>query len=257
MDKSLIRNAIGRRTRRQRRGWRQVGDVRGFESRRFSQNGEDGIIEEILRRIGTDTRYFVEFGVETGVECNCAALARLQGWRGLFIEADPAMSEQLRQNYRSFPEVSCAESFVTSANIEDLLEKYRVPAQFDVLSIDIDGNDYWVWRAIHQWRPRLAVVEYNASKAPLDRWVMAENSQHQWDGTSYFGASLASLMALGRQKGYTLVGTTSNGVNAFFVRDDLIQDRFPDAALLYHYSPPRYGFWAGGHRRRNGPHVAA
>ena len=230
--------------------------MRGFERRIFSQNGEDGIIEEIFRRIGTNTKYFVEFGVETGVECNSARLARELGWQGLFIEGDPSMCADLRRNYASFPNVTCLESFVAPDSIERILDDHCVPTELDLLSIDIDGNDYWVWKAIAGWRPRLVIVEYNATKPPPERWVMTENTEHRWDHTTYFGASLASFVALGNERGYTLVGTTSNGINAFFVRSDLVLDRFPDPALLYYYSRPRYGLWGGGHRPRNGPHIA-
>ena len=145
---------------------------------------------------------------------------------------------------------------VTSANIEGLLEANGVPSEFDLLSIDIDGNDYWIWAAIQRWRPRVVVIEYNASFPPPRKWVMQENHAHRWNGTNYFGASLASLTALGRAKGYTLVATDSNGVNAFFVRDELVApDRFLDPIAAYHFSPPRYGPHQGGHPPGSGPFV--
>jgi hypothetical protein len=145
---------------------------------------------------------------------------------------------------------------VSSANIEQLLAAHGVPRNCDLLSIDIDGNDYWVWSANQQWQPRVVVIEYNASIPPDQKWVMQENPNHRWDGTNYFGASLASLVALGRKRGYTLVATNSTGVNAFFVRDDLATpDRFLDPAVHYHYSSPRYGPYLGGHPPGSGPAV--
>jgi hypothetical protein len=233
-----------------------VRDLRAYEHRVHSQNGEDGILREILNRIGVTNRYFVEFGVESGSECNCAELVFGQKWQGLFLEADDNYFRALAERYREHAGVKCVQSVVTSGNIESLLESGGVPAEFDVLSIDIDGNDYWVWAAIRRWRPRVVVIEYNASFPPPQKWVMAENPAHRWNGTNYFGASLESLAALGREKGYALVATDSRGVNAFFVRADLATPgRFLDPVTAYHFSPPRYGPHRGGHPPGSGPHV--
>jgi hypothetical protein len=240
----------------QRAAWLRAGDLRAFERRVYSQNGEDGILEEILRRVGAPRKYFVEFGVETGEQCNCARLALEEGWHGLFIEGFAPYFEHLRERYRPRPGVRCLQAYVSAANIEPLLRQQGVPLDLDVLSIDIDGNDYWVWAAIHHWRPRVVVIEYNASHPPGKKWVMQENPDHGWDGTTYYGASLTSLTFLGRQKGYTLVVTNSSGVNAFFVRDDLVTaDQFLDPAVHYHYSRPTYGSVLGSHPQRSGPFV--
>jgi hypothetical protein len=223
---------------RQKAAWQRDGDLRGFEFSAHSQNGEDGILQEIFRRVGTTNRYFVEFGVETGDQCNCAYLARDKGWAGLFMEAGESEFEKLKQNYNPFPGIRCCRAMVSSANIEELLAAHQVPAEPDLLSIDIDGNDYWVWKAIRNWRPRVVVAEYNPFHLPPKKWVMKEDPTYVWKRTTYFGASLASLTLLGREKGYTLVGTDSMGVNAFFVRDDaLVEGRFLDPVLAYHFTP--------------------
>lgn len=234
----------------------QARDLRAFEDKVRSQNGEDGIIREIFSRIGTTNRFFVEFGVESGAECNCAELVLGHGWQGVFMEADDDHFRALAERYCDRPGVRCVQSVVTSANIEGLLEAGGVPTEFDLLSIDIDGNDYWVWSAVRRYRPRVVVVEYNASFPPPRKWVMKENPGYRWNGTNYFGASLASLTELGRAKGYTLVATDTRGVNAFFVRDDLVTpDRFLDPVAAYHYSPPRYGAGLRGHPPGSGPFV--
>ena len=243
------------RSARERRAWPLL-DLRNFEERVYSQNGEDGILKEIFRRIGVTNRYFVEFGAQSGEEGNCARLAREEGWRGLLLEADAHFFARLQALYAARPGVRCAQAVVTSVNIEELLAAHGAPAAFDLLSIDIDGNDYWVWAAIQRWRPRVVVIEYNASYAPPRRWVMAEDPNYQWNGTTYYGASLASLTALGRRKGYTLVGTDSLGVNAFFVLSELAAgDAFLDPVLCYHYSPPAFGAYSGGHPPGEGPFV--
>src|SRR5437588_3361116 len=146
--------------------WWQARDLRAYEQKVYSQNGEDGILKEILRRVGVRHRYFVEFGVETGTECNCARLARDEGWSGVFFEAAPELFTHLKANYQPFPGVRCQQTAVTSRNIEDLLAAHHVPADFDVLSIDIDGNDYWVWKAITRCQPRVVVIEDNAVYPP-------------------------------------------------------------------------------------------
>src|SRR5439155_12828509 len=155
-----------------------------------------------------------------------------------FLEASPELFAGLEANYRPFGAVRCQQAAVTSRNIEDLLAAHQVPTDFDVLSIDIDGNDYWVWKAITRWQPRVVIIEYNAAHPPPVKWVMRENLDHRWSGTNYFGASLTSLSLLGRQKGYSLVATDSRGINAFFVRSELVNpEQFVDTALFYHYSP--------------------
>lgn len=168
--------------------WLPAGDLRAYERRVFSQNGEDGILQEILQRIGTTNRYFVEFGVESGIECNCALLAREKGWHGLFLEPEETYFKQLVERYRSFQRVKCVRAIVTAGNIESLLAASAVPSDLDVLSIDVDGNDYWIWAAIQRWQPRIVIIEYNASYPPPKKWVMREDTNYRWNGTNYHGA---------------------------------------------------------------------
>lgn len=235
---------------------RLSGDLRNFESKTFSQNGEDGIIQEIFRRLKMEQGVFVEFGAESGRECNCARLAREQEWSGFFIEANLKSFEKLRSRYETRPHVKCAQAWITSSNIETLFSSLGVPREFELLSIDIDGNDYWVWKAINSYHPIVVVIEYNASYPPPARWVMVEKDDHDWDGTTHFGASLASLAVLGEQKGYRLIGTNSNGVNAFFLRSDYFDERlFVAGSVEYHYSRPTYGPFGAGHPYRDGPYL--
>jgi hypothetical protein len=222
----------------------------------FSQNAEDGMLDELFRRIGTGPRHFVEFGVGNGLENNTMALL-LAGWSGLWIEASPASARAIREGFApaiAAGRLTLVESFVTAENIEGLLRGAGVPADLDLLSIDIDGNDYWVWKALGAFRPRAVVIEYNASLGPTARLARPYDPAFVWDGTSAFGASLAALAALGEAKGYALVGCDAAGVNAFFVRQDLVGDRFvaPFTAAR-HYQPPRYGPTGAGHPPRFAP----
>jgi hypothetical protein len=219
----------------------------------FSHNAEDGMIDEIFRRVGTGPRFFVEFGVETGHENNTLALL-LAGFRGLWIEADPAGARTIRAEFAGALDagrLTLVESFVTAENIEQILRSAGTPEGLDLLSIDIDGNDYWVWKAIRGFQPRAVVIEYNASLGRTARVVRPYEPTRRWDGSAAFGASLAALEALGQEKGYALVGCDAMGVNALFVRQDLVGDRFlaPFTAER-HYEPPRFGPTGAGHPPR-------
>ena len=220
----------------------------GFRS--FSQNDEDGILQEIFRRVGTANKTFVEFGVQDGLQTN-SRLLLYQGWRGLWIEADARAHRRMRASFAAelaAGQLQLLNAFVDAQNISGLIDSARL-GELDLLSIDIDGNDYWIWDAL-ALRPRVVAIEYNAKFRPPTKWVMEYNPSHRWTYTDYQGASLESLNTLARKKGYTLVGCGLAGVNAFFVRDDLVHEHFaaPDVARLY--NPPRYylqRFLAAGH----------
>lgn len=134
--------------------------------------------------------------------------------------------------------------FITAENINDILSKYGVPREFDLLSIDIDFNDYWVWKSIDEkkFSARVVVIEYNSSIPPTESKVVEYEPYRSWDGkTNYFGASLLALVKLAKEKGYTLVCCDSRGVNAFFVRNDLVGSNFLIKDIEKIYKPPKYG----------------
>jgi hypothetical protein len=197
------------------------------EARVYSQNGEDGIIAWLFSQIGVANRTFVEFGIGDGSECNTANLSITFGWRGLLMEADPHQAERARRFYASrptAPDVRITTARVASETIDDLLRRNGIEGEIDLLSLDIDGNDYWVWQAITAIDPRLVVIEYNASFGP-NRSVTVpyrEDFDRYREHVSgfYHGASLTALTKLGAQKGYVLVGCDSRGSNAFFVQRD-------------------------------------
>jgi hypothetical protein len=137
---------------------------------------------------------------------------------------------------RDPPAAGVSREFVTAENIETLLDKHGVPREFDLLSIDVDGNDFWIWKAIGR-RPRVVVVEYNAAFGPGDSRAIVYDRDFRWDGTEYFGASLLALARLGREKGYDLVACDSRGVNAFFVRADAAAGRFETRPIERIYRP--------------------
>ncbi|MSO78556.1 MAG: hypothetical protein EXQ79_03005 [Acidimicrobiia bacterium] len=187
----------------------------------FSQNGEDGVLCEILHRIGPGSRTFVEFGAGDGSENCCSLLADVLGWRGLFAELDDGRFSRLQSKYKNNVAVTTVSGAITPENVAATFRAASVPEDLDVLSIDVDGSDYWIWQALEGYRPRVVIIEYNASLDATKPLVQPSESPG-WDNTAYFGASLAAMEAQARVKGYTLVHLELVGANAFFVRDDLL-----------------------------------
>jgi hypothetical protein len=226
----------------------------------YSQNDEDGILAEIFRRIGVGERRFVEFGVQTGFECNSAKLL-IEGWQGLWIEAHSQSAARIREHFSHFLSASALcllEELVTAENINKLLSQTGFVGDIDLLSIDIDFNDYWVWNAVEVARPRVVAIEYNASLRPPLSLVVPYSPTSAWSGGNYFGASLEALVRLARDKGYRIVGCIFSGVNAFFVREDCCKDLFLEPATAEeHYEPPRYfaSIMPGGHSGKPGPYL--
>ena len=215
----------------------------------WSQNDEDGILEEIFRRIGTSSRSFVEFGVAYGRECNTLKLL-VEGWRGLWMESGAENCERIRHVFAvqlAEERLELQQTSVTPGNIDALIASARVAAagELDLLSIDIDGNDYHVLTALQSVRPRVLVIEYNGKFPPPMDLVPPYDPAYAWDGTDYMGASLQAIANLAARRGYRLVGTNITGVNAFFVRDDLAAGRFADGDAAALFNPARYWLTPG------------
>ena len=137
-----------------------------------------------------------------------------------------------------FGDPDLQEEFITAENIEQLFAKHGVPAELDLLCVDIDGNDYWAWKAITNYRARVVVVEYNPSVPPTEARVLPYDPEFVWDRTDYYGASLLALARLGEQKGYRLVACDNSGTNAFFVDKTLAEGRFERRSVEELYKPP-------------------
>jgi hypothetical protein len=206
-----------------------------YEYQVFSQNGEDGIIAEIFRRIGEESRFFIEIGVGNGLENNTTYLLQ-QGWGGYWVEGDADYIRFIRKHFKKVIEngfLSVGECFMHVENVGEILMQIRNERAVDLLSVDIDRNTFYVLDAILQQKivPRVIVAEYNSLYPPPMDWKVEYSSEKMWNRSSYFGASLKAYELLGRKFGYSLVGCDVCGVNAFFVRDDLVDNNF-----LYPYS---------------------
>lgn len=206
-----------------------------------SQNGEDGIIREIFRRIGVTNRIFAEIGVGNGFENNTAFLLS-QGWTGAWVDGSDAFRSAIENRTDISPPIlQTAVAVVTRDNAVGILQGLGVPKNLDLLSLDIDQNTYYVWEGLRALRPRVVVVEYNSALPPDLEWKVRYGAERVWDGSNNFGASLKAYERLGKSLGYSLVGCEFLGTNAFFVRDDLIEDRFcAPFTAENHYEPPRY-----------------
>jgi hypothetical protein len=211
---------LGELVRRIEPGLVATSDLTRYEMRVFSQNGEDGVLVEILNRVGVANRYFVEFGIQDGTEGNCVFLADVLGWAGLFLEADEQDFARLARKYGGTA-VTARRELVTADRIDEILAAAGVPAEPDVLSIDIDGNDLYVWDALTNHRPRVVVIEYNAGIEPGEPRVQPHDPDRMWDGSGAFGSNLEALDVVAARKGYRLAYSDLSGVNAFYVRDDL------------------------------------
>jgi len=194
----------------------------------FSQWDEDGLIQHLVSRAGITQRTFVEIGVGDYSEANTRLLLQNNNWSGLIIDCETASMQKVRESelywrYR----LTALDAFVDADNVNRLLIENGMQGDIGLLSIDIDGVDYWVWKAINAVSPEIVICEYNGlfgSRArvtvPYDARFDRTQKHYSW---LYAGASLAALEHLGQQKGYTLVGTSSGGNNAFFIRNDIFQ----------------------------------
>jgi hypothetical protein len=206
----------------------------------YSQWGEDGIIQHLLRHVRVPRKIFVEFGVQNYTESNTRFLLVKDNWSGLVIDGSAAHIAYIRQDEIYWRHnLKAAHSFITRENINELLRENGVSGEIGLLSVDIDGNDYWVWEAIDSVSPALVITEYNARfgaeravTVPYDPAFVREKAHAS---CAYYGASLAALVALGKRKGYAFVGTNTAGNNAFFVRQDLQPATLPTLTAVEGY----------------------
>ena len=215
-----------------------------FEYQVFSQNGEDGILTEIFNRIGVTDKTFIEVGVENGLETNTTFLL-LKGWSGTWVEGNGNSVSFIKKHF-AVPlrdgQLSVEEEIVSRENAVSLLTRLHISSAPDLLSIDIDRNTYYVLDAIlKSFRPRVIVAEYNALIPPDVDWKVAYAPTLHWNRTSYFGASLKAYELLCRQFDYSLVGCDLCGINAFFVRADICDNKFESPYTAEnHFEPMRY-----------------
>jgi hypothetical protein len=224
----VIQEALGRIEARMNAS-HAASDPREHEFKVYSQWGEDGIIDYLVTRVPLPSKTFVEFGVETYVEANTLFLMKHRHWRGLVIDGSPDNIESIRRGsvlWRYDLHADC--SFITRDNINEIIARNGFSGDLGLLSVDIDGNDYWVWEAINVVQPRIVVAEYNSLFGPT-ALISTPYSPDFYRTTAhpsnmYYGASISALNHLATSRGYSLVAGNSAGNNVFFVRNDVLGD---------------------------------
>ena len=193
-------------------------DLSFFENKIFSQNGEDGITIKLIELIYNEdnsNKFYVEFGVENGTECNTRILREYYNWKGLQMDGSNENNS-----------INLKKEHITKENIIELLKKYNVPQTINILSVDIDFNDFYCLKEIlNNYKCDIIICEYNGSHLVNEDKIVIYDKNGRWDGSNYFGASLLSLDKLAKKYNYSLVYCNANGVNSFFIHNDIIKTK--------------------------------
>jgi hypothetical protein len=226
----------------------QFGDI-GFKC--YSQSDEDGILLFLFSVLGVSKKSCVEICAGDGIECNTANLILNHGWHGLLVDGDRKRVERGRQFYSSSPQTyvyppNFVCSWVTRQGVNDLVESNGFTGEVDLLSLDLDGMDYWVWEALDIIDPRVVVLEYNDILGPNRDWSVPYSDNFsvphelRTDGMPNFaGASLGAFVKLGRRKGYRLAGVNRLGYNAFFIKQGLGDQIIPEIDVAACFARPK------------------
>lgn len=204
------------------------------EARFYSQNGEDGIIQLLLAAVGTDTRRAVEICAGDGVENNSTNLIVNHGWTALLVDGGEELLTVGKRFYEHNTDTwywppTLRREWITRDGINDIVRSAGFDGDIDLLTVDVDGMDYWIWQALDCVNPRIVVTEYNAVWAAHESKTLRYRDDFVWEkGSLNFGASLGALVKLAKSKGYRLVGGNRYGFNAFFVREDLAPGLLPE-----------------------------
>ena len=217
----------------------------------YSQHEEDGILLFIFSLIGVENKKCVEICAGTGIECNTANLIIHHKWIGLLCDGNPDNIAIAKEFYKNFPTTQIwppkiQHAWISLDNVNNLIKDNGFEGEIDLLSLDIDGIDYWLWKGINIINPRVIVLEINhlwgpekSVSVPYKPDFKAEFTEY---GSDYAGASIAAFVKLGKEKGYRLVGTNAFATNAFFIREDIKHDWLPEVSPNSCFDHPRAKF---------------
>lgn len=203
-----------------------IKNLKEVEFKAFSQWGEDGIIDWLVSKLPSIKPSFIEFGVSNYKESNTRLLLQSKNWTGLIIDGSTENISAIKSQeiYWKY-DIEAKQAFITAENINTLINESGFKKDVGLLSIDIDGNDYWVWKAITNISPAIVICEYNTALGDIYPLTVPYQPDFQraqaHHSLLYFGASIQALISLGKQKNYTCIGTGSSGCNVFFIRNDL------------------------------------
>ena len=212
-------------------------DITKKEFKVFSQWGEDGIIDHLVSNLEIENKTFIEFGVENYEESNTKFLLLNKNWEGFILDSSSVNIKHIKNSELYWKHTLTAiTSFVNKENINDLLKLSKFDKKIGLLSIDIDGNDYWVWKEINKIEPSIVIIEYNSRLGIEKPYVVPykKNFERKKVNSSmiYYGASLKALVKLGKEKGYELVHCNKAGSNAFFVKKDLLNEKIKSIDVI-------------------------
>jgi len=203
-----------------------IENLHEVEFQVFSQWGDDGIIQYLINHIEIPNKTFIEFGVENYIESNTRFLLINNNWKGYVLDGSSTNIDYIKNDadvswaYELYAE--CA--FIDRENINTLIRRAPFDKEIGLLSVDIDGNDYWVWQAIDCISPVIVIVEYNSLLGKNTQWTIPYDPafvrKEKHSTGLYYGASLGALVELGKEKGYNFIGCNSKGNNAYFIRKD-------------------------------------
>ncbi|MEZ5053467.1 MAG: hypothetical protein R2807_01670 [Chitinophagales bacterium] len=247
---------------------KSVQNLEDVEFKVFSQWGDDGIIQYLISQIEIPNKTFVEFGVENYTEANTRFLLMNNNWSGLIMDGSEENMNYVRNDsiYWKY-DLQCKAAFIDTENVNSLIASAGFDKELGILHIDIDGNDYWVWKAVHVVQPIIVIIEYNSLFGFDKPWTTPYNPTFFRTNYHYsnllYGTSLLSACDLANEKGYTFVGCNSAGNNAYFVRNDKVgnlyqpkieegyrlskfkESRSKDGALTYLRADERYNLLKG------------
>jgi len=208
---------------------KEANNINDYELKIFSQFGEDGIIDYLIKSLKIEEKNFIEFGVENYEEANTRFLLESRNWSGLIFDSSKEHIDFIKgKNYYWKQNLIAKCEFITSENINSLIQEHNGDREVGLLSIDVDGNDYWIWKAINGIIPKIVVIEYNArlgkKKSIVTPYKKDFNRIKEHHSSIYFGASLMAIYKLAKEKNYSLVGTNINGSNAFCVHNDVLKN---------------------------------
>ena len=225
-NQNEIKKLLGEATLKEEK---EANNINDYELKIFSQFGEDGIIDYLIKSLKIEEKNFIEFGVENYEEANTRFLLESRNWSGLIFDSSKEHINFIKgKNYYWRQNLIAKCEFITSENINSLIQEHNGDREVGFLSIDVDGNDYWIWKAINGIIPKIVVIEYNArlgkKKSIVTPYKKDFNRIKEHHSSIYFGASLIAIYKLAKEKNYSLVGTNINGSNAFCVHNDVLKN---------------------------------
>jgi hypothetical protein len=197
-------------------------DLNLYKNRIYSQDGEDGMISKFFEELNIEKGWYCEFGATDGYMVSNTRCLREKGWNGVLIEGNPDFYKQMTKNLGENPNVFLFEKYVSNEKgekLDEILADSPIPEDFDLLSIDIDGNDLWVWESMLKYSPKLVIVEYNSNFDSESSLTIQYDKNHRHNDDDYFGATVGAFNRLAVRKGYDLIGYTQC-LNLFFAKKE-------------------------------------